>query len=380
MYLRGFGEINIIIPATEAYITTLFKEIFLIILFFYWLYFHSVSEADGLNISIPRKLLVFYLLAIPILIFASPQRFLLLIRPYIEMFILIGIPLLSYDLSRREVNKLLLSFLVSGTVIGCFAFYHYFVDPTFLIEGLANKNVYYGDEPITAFMGPRLQSIAGNPNILGTVAMIISIVSMNFVSSKYINLKQRIFAGFVLLIMSTTLFLTRGRDEIVFLFVAILLFAVLLKNRKSVLSIISGSVLGLILNWTSIINTFSVLIEYGNPRVKIWYTAWEFYSFRLLTGGLTEANFVYGALDSTYLRLLMHTGILGVMLFLILNIKIIISLIHHGYQNQDTQAITIAIAIICLLGIFATTTMFYIYPINSFYWALISIGAVISGR
>lgn len=377
LYVRFLAYPPISVPGTDAYILTLSKEVLLVTLFGHWLF--TRARSGDLSFTVPRELLILYMLLVGMLMITAPNQSPLLMRPYVQMFVLIAIPLLSYDLSRRDIQTLLLGFLVAGAVLVTVALYHYFVDPTFMIDGYVNPNIWISKTSSeTAFYGPRLQSITANPNNLGVASLITSIVALYFVHLKEARTEQRVFAATVLALSSFVVLLTRSRDDIVLLALAFGLFSFFLRNRRVLIFGLLGGTTGLLYKWEQVTNVFLWLVEYGNPRIKIWLLAFDSYGLQLVTGGSTVAKLP--AVDSVYLQLLINVGVIGAFLFVLMNVRLIGQLLRRGYHQTDSQAVTIAVALIVLLGVFAVGTQFYNYPFNAYYWAFLALGIATVAR
>jgi len=378
VYLKFMGWPPISVPGIESYIPTLLKEFFLVIWFFNAMAVAARSEQS--RFPLPKVLLVFFFALLVFLPIVSPQRFPLLLRSYSEMFVLITVPLLMLPVTQDDTYRILFGFLVAGGVFAAIGLYHYFIDATlFLSHGLLNEQIMKGGRRVAspAFLGPRLQSIAANPNNLGGILLFTSMIALGLLHRKENNLTEKLFVMSVLIGCSFTLFLTRSRDDIVFLLIAFGLFFVIYRRVLPMLIGIVGGVGGLFVMWDQVVGVFSRVLTRGNPRFETWANAFETIGIGILTGGRSDAVLdTIGATDSTYLLMLLQIGAVGLGLFLFYNLQIIRGLGSQLLRQPRYEGATMLVMLIIMLCAFVFRVMFFSFPFTTYYWVFIALSII----
>lgn len=375
LYLKFLGWPPISVPGVESFIPTLTKEFFLLIWFLNAMVVAAQSEQNRL--PIPKMLLAFFFVLLVMLPVVSVRRFPLLLRSYTEMFVLITVPLLVLPVNREDIHRILLGFLVAGGTFAAIGLYHYFIDPTlFLSHGLLNEQIIKGGERVAsaAFLGPRLQSITANPNNLAGILLFTSVIALGLLHREKNNRSENLFAISVLIGCSFTLFLTRSRDDIVFLLIGFGLFFVIYRRVLPTMIGIIGGISGLFVMWDQVVGVFSRLLTRGNPRFDTWATTFETIGIGILTGGRSDAVLdTIGATDSTYLLMLLQIGAVGFGLFLFYNLQLIRGLGSQLLRQPQYEEATMFVLLIIMLFAFVFRVMFFSFPFTIYYWASIAL-------
>jgi len=372
VYLKFLGYPKIGVVGTQANASTIAKEIALIILFSHWLF--TAIRKDQLRLPLPPGLLAFSPVVIVTLLVGSPSQFVLLLRHYVEMFVLIAVPLLAMDLSREDVHRIFLGLVTGGFLFSIIGLYHYFIDPTFLLEGSLQADLVKGTGG-GAFLGPRLQSIAANPNNLGTIALYTAITAIGFLHKANSTYRRRVLAIVVFVSSAFVLVLTRSRDDIGLLAVGLILFLVLFRRRLPMIVGVCALAGGLAFNWDQILLVFNRLLNQGNPRIKIWFHAIETFGWQLLIGARDYLAYRQeNGVDSTYLRLLIQTGALGLALFVLFNVKTTSRLFKNAFKSADYLQGLCGILLLVLLAGFTVQVTFFSFPFNAYYWITFALG------
>jgi hypothetical protein len=376
LFLKWVEWPAIVVSGDTIYLATILKEVFMIVFFGHWLV--STARNDRVILRILPALLGFFAFVAVALLQGGLVRYPMLLRPYIETFLLVAVPLLSIELDRRDIERLLVGVAVGGGITGVVALLHVFVDPQFLLwEWLIREEIFKTREGLSAYFGPRLQSFTGNPNNLGRMMLLTAVVAFGFTFkiSPRENL-WRVSAYVTLFAISTVvLMLSRSRDDMVLLAVAIVVFIVI-KRQK--LPLVAGAViftLGVLLNFSQISGTFETLLIRGNPRFATWLSGIQYYGWELLTGvGRVNNQFaVHNPYDSTYFRILLQTGAVGLLLFVIVNLKAGFALAWSFYSDHITVNMILLILLVVMLGTFTFTVDLLIFPFSLYYWFVLAL-------
>ncbi|WP_340101745.1 hypothetical protein [Salinibaculum salinum] len=376
VFLKWIEWPAISLAGTTIHVATLFKEVLMIVFFFHWLI--SATRSDKFAIRLTPSLIGFFAIAVIGLLQAGLRDYPISLRPYIEVFLLVGIPLLSIDLSKREINRLLICFAIGGGITALVASYHVFFDPQFLLDpAWIREDIFKTKSGLSAFDGSRLQSFTGNPNNLAMIMLFTSIISFSFTFRGSIREqvpRRLVYAG-LFTISAILLMLTRSRDDIVFLAIAILLLIVI--KRQTVPLILGGLVFltGFLTNFDQIVLVLNRLIEQGNPRFNTWVSGVQFYGLELLSGvGTIQTQFAQThPIDSSYFRMLIQIGIGGLFLFIFMNLRVL-----HGlsgsieYTKINTESI-LFILLVIMLGGFSVRVTLFVFPFSFYYWTFIAL-------
>jgi len=359
------------------YVATVLKELLLIVFFLHWLVRSYRSGSFSLRLS--SSILAYFAVVSVALLQAGLVRYPFLVRPYVEMLLLVTVPLLSIELTDRDVYRLLAGLTTGGAITAAFALYHAFGDPNFLITADLLQESVFKTKPggISAFFGSRLQSFTGNPNTLGLMMLLTSLLSFGFLfDTEDRDLLVRAGFGVLFALSAVALMLTRSRDDIGLFAVGLALFVVLYR-RKTPLALGSLVFAGaMFLNLDQILGYFLLLLEHGNPRFEIWAAGVEFYGFDLLHGvGYVDRRFLTSnPFDSTYFRILIQTGVVGLGLFLWINARLLLGLLADVLERGiQTVPITLFVLITVMLGTFAFMTGLFFWPFTLYYWLLIAL-------
>lgn len=376
VFLKWVEWPSVIIAGSTLHLATVTKEIVMLVFFLHWLLFSSRS--DRVVVRLTPAIIGFFAIVLVGLSQAGLPRYPLLLRPYVETFLLIGVPLLSIDLTERDIERLLIGAAIGGGLAAAVALYHAFIDPQFLLSPeLVREDIYKTRGGLSAYFGPRLQSFTGNPNNLGMLMLITGVTSFGLTlrGSFRENMWNRgMFAG-IFILSTTVLMLTRSRDDIGFLAVAIMLFILIQRRRLPLLFGGAAFGLGVVLNLDQILNTFGILLSQGNPRFGLWLSGIQFYGWDLLHGvGNVDNQFTTeNPYDSTYFRILLQVGIGGLATFLFINLRVFQELFRSLYiQYDQTQAILL-ILLITILGSFLFGVSLLVFPFSLFYWFVLAL-------
>lgn len=366
MYLRVF----------EFRYLTVIKDLLLVFGAGWWLIWSIRNQ----TVSIRAPPTLFLFLFCPIVFLPTlGLDFVVRARPYVQMLLLVAIPIMAIQLDERHVLRVFHAIVLSSMIFAVIALTHYFIDPTLGIsERLVDENVFMtrsGESP-SAFLGPRLQSITGNPNNLGLMMLMTALISFGFVSDERFSVRQRVpyiavFGISVLLVM-----LSRSRSDIGLLVVCLALF--ILYTRKWHLAAlgIGGVLIGLFANLHQIILVFNRLITQGNPRVRLWQTAIDTYGPNLLIGGNDIAALPgAGVIDSSYLQILIELGVVGLAVFLYLCARLLLNL-HRSAWNEKQPFIPLVLltVLIAILGNIVFRTAIHSFPFNLYFWLFFGLG------
>lgn len=382
-YVRLLDLFIIRIPDPVSALTV-FKNICLLIFFLHWIVVR-VRSVDS-KIRFP-KTIASYLLIITILLFwstvtkqLSPVRVIYLFRPYMEMLVFVGVPLLALNLSNQDISRLLDSLLVAGSITVVIALYHYYIDPTFLLRSEMIIPSMVKTSPsgsISAFLGPRLQSFTGNPNDLANMMLVTSVLAFGTMLDNQRQQYYRWLSGVLVVLAAFVLVLTRSRDDIGMFVVAISLFVLYSRQTIALVGGV-GFLGGIMVNFGMIRGIFERLLTQGNPRVGRWQSAIDHFGLELLfgTGVLQNAWVQSTSIDSAYLRLLIVSGGVSLGAFLLFNGYLLVNLFRNAFQRTagSMRGFTIAAAIITLLGVFTFRVGLFVFPFTLYYWLLVALG------
>ena len=353
---------------------TVLKELILVIGFLGWVIW-IIQRRDSI-IKIPPILAVF--LVFPILLLSItginyPMR----VRPYVEMVILVAIPILSFDLQPDDIQKLYHFIIISGLFLAVISLYQYLIDPTALIfEPIIDEHIFKSKpgEPLSAFFGPRLQSITGNPNNLGLLMLITSLVSFGYIADKNFSWRQRTPYIITFVVATVLIMLSRSRDDIVFLIIGIAIFVVYTRNKTLLLFGAGGVSLGLIANINQVVNVFSRLFTHGNKRTEMWASAFDEFGLSLFVGGNNAVTYS-GIIDSSYLWMMIEVGIFGTTIFLVLIGSLLINLHRKAWQESNPAPTLISITVIvAILGSGIFRSLLFNFPFTLYFWLFFAIG------
>lgn len=376
IFLKYVEWPSVVVSGGTIHLATMLKEVFMIIFFGHWLV--SAVRNDRAILRILPSLLGFFGFVAVALLQGGLTRYPILLRPYVETFLLVAVPLLSIELDRREVERLLVGVAVGGGITAAVALFHAFVDPQFLLwEWLIREEIVKTRGELSAYFGSRLQSFTGNPNNLGRMMLLTAVVAFGFAfkGSPRENLWRVSTYGTLFAISTVVLMLSRSRDDIVLLAVAIALFVVI-KRQK--LPLVIGMVIftfGVLLNFSQISRTFEILLTQGNPRFTTWISGIQYYGWELLTGvGQVGNQFtVDNPYDSTYFRILLQAGVIGLLLFILVNLRVGLSLSQNVYSDRSGINMTLLVLLVVMLGTFAFTINLLIFPFSLYYWLVLAL-------
>lgn len=377
LFLKWVEWPAIVIGGGTIHLATMLKEVFMITFFGHWLI--SAVWNDRVILRILPALLGFFAFVAVALLQGGLVRYPMLLRPYIETFLLVAVPLLSIELDRRDAERLLVGVAVGGGVTAVVALFHAFVDPQFLLwKWLIREEIFKTRGGLSAYFGPRLQSFTGNPNNLGRMMLLTAVIAFGFAfkRSPRGNLRRFIGYGSLFTMSTVVLMLSRSRDDVVFLAIAIALY-ILIQRRT--IPLVFGLVVfgfGIGLNFDQIFRSFQTFVLQGNPRFQIWLDGIQFYGLELLTGvgqvnnQFTAANNPY---DSSYFRILLQVGIGGLALFLLVNFQTTRRLGARLISEQDYCQETLWVFLVSMLGTFSFTVNLLIFPFSLYYWLVLAL-------
>jgi hypothetical protein len=299
------------------------------------------------------------------------------VRPYVEMIILVTIPILSFDPQLKYIHKLYKSIAISGLFLAVISLYQYFIDPTALIfESIIDEHIFKSKPgtPLSAFLGPRLQSITGNPNDFGMLMLITSLVSFGYVADKNFSWRQRIPYIVTFVVAVVLIMLSRSRDDIGFLILGIVIFVVYTRNKTLLMFGVGSVSIGLLSNINQVIGVFSRLFRYGNRRTEFWVRIFDEFGWSLLVGG-NNAVAYSGIIDSSYLWMMMEIGVIGTSIFLILSGSLLIGLHKKAWQESNPAPTLISITVImAILGTGVFRSLIFNFPFTLYFWLFFAIG------
>jgi hypothetical protein len=197
-----------------------------------------------------------------------------------------------------------------------------------------------------------------------------------FKESPLENLRRFAGYGSVFTISTVILTLTRSRDDIVLLAVAIVLYILI---QRRIVPLVFGLVvfgIGIGLNIDQIFHTFQTLVSQGNPRFQVWLDGIQFYGLELLTGvGQVNNQFTAATnpYDSSYFRILLQVGIGGLALFLLVNVQTVLRLGASLISEKDYCQETLWVSLLVVLGTFAFGVNLLIFPFSLYYWFVLTL-------
>lgn len=364
---------------------TLLKEGLLVVYFLHWLVVLRPEDEGGIRLT--TGMIVFFLVVVvgigkaAVLGSISPVELLFNYRPYVEMFLLVGVPLLSVDLDRNDIRNLLTGFLVGGAGMATVALYHYFVDPYVLLRAdaiLHNQVKVRPNGEFSALLGPRLQSITGNPNDLANVMLVTSLLTLGFLLESGRRLRQAVPLAGLLFVSLLVLSLASSRDDLVMFGFGLAIVAVHVRRHWA--TVLGGVffVVGIWLNSARIVTVFRRLVESGNPRVTRWVSAIEHFGTDLVFGIGTVANewTASTSIDSTTLRMLIQIGLVGTLAYAVYNARIMVNLSRLVQHARQSRAMPLAIlaSLVALQGVFVFRVGLFLFPFTAYYWILLALG------
>lgn len=375
IFLKWVAWPWVTVMGNQVYLATMLKESFLLVFFCHWLY--RTVKHERPRLPIPLSLLGFVGFALLALLQAGIASYPMLARPYIEMFVLVGVPLLGMDLTPQDVDRLLIGTLVGGAVIALVAVYHAFVDPQLLLTTDWLRDAIFKGQQTPGYLNARLQSFTGNPNNLGRMMLLTGIVAFGLIFSPHAreNRVQRgAYAG-VFLLSTLVLMLSRSRDDIGFFAAGLLLFILLQRRTRPLVfgGIVFG--VGVWFNLDQIVFTFERLLTQGNPRFDLWLEGVRFYGWDLLSGiGNVNNQFARShPYDSTYFRLVVQLGVGGLLLFLLLNIRLLQGLTSMLASGYDHRQATLLVLLCVLLGGYLFSVNLLVFPFSLYYWLVVAL-------
>jgi O-antigen ligase len=275
-------------------------------------------------------------LEIPLLFFIGVSTFLMLVnspdlpigieglRAVVQymLFYFVGIQLLK---NREQVRYLLYVLLFAGCLIGLHGIYQYITRAP-MPEGWMDR--------MEAGVRARAFSIAGSPNILGSLMVLLIPVSISLVFVEKQLMKRLAFGG-IALVMTGCLLFTLSRSALISFMVAITLYA-LMKDRRLILPMILGAVLIAVL-LPSVVDRFIYMLSpvylessLKGGRAIRWLTGWQMFTDNLWLGvGLGRFGGAVAMnhkdlfpdtyyMDNYMLKTAVEMGLIGITTFLLL--------------------------------------------------------------
>lgn len=364
IYLRFF----------EFRYATILKNLLLVIGFLGWTAWIILER--GAKIKLPTILAVFLVFPITLLSITGinyPMR----LRPYVEMVVLVTIPILSFDLQSKDIQKIFHYIVGSGIFLGMISLYQYFINPTaFIFDTIIDENLFKTKpgEPLSAFLGPRLQSITGNPNNLGLLMLITSLVSFGYIADKRFTWKQRMPYIVTFILATVLIMLSRSRDDIILLVVGIVIFIVYTRNKILLILGVGGVSVGLLANISQVTEVFHRLFTQGNARTEVWARAFNEFGWGLLFGGNSAVAYS-GVIDSSYLWMMIEIGAIGTITFLILSVSLLTNLHRKAWREWNPAPTLITITtIVAILGSGVFRSLLFNFPFTLYFWLFFAIG------
>lgn len=381
IYLKLFAWPRFTFHGHTIFMATILKDTLLSIFLLHWIVTKSFEKR--VSIVLLPCLVIYFVFVLIGAARVPLSSFPVMLRPYIEMFLLVALPVISSQLDEADVQQLLQSIVVGGGLIAIVALYHLLVDPEFLLSRvLIRENIIKNRHTVTAFFGPRLQSIAGNPNTLGRVMLLTGIMSIGLFKHAS-KLRSRLFYGSVAPLTIFILVLSRSRDDLVLFFAGVLAMTVLTRRYWVLGGTMAIGSIAVASNWGQLSSVFIRLIEKGNPRIAVWQAALEFYGVDLITGSgarlpVSATPYTFPLwMDSVYLQMAIQIGLLGIIAFLFFNFRVIHQLAESSRLNGRVRSLnaTIAVCLGVILagGVFSVSLMSF--PGNFLYWLLFALGA-----
>jgi len=378
LFLKWVEWPSVLLGGSTIHLATMLKEVLMIVFFSHWLV--SAVRKDQAFVRVPLALLGFFGFVAMALLQGGIARYPMLIRPYVETFLLIAVPLLSIELSRHDVERLLIGMAVGGGITAVLALFHAVVDPKFLLwDWLIREEIYKTRGGLSAYFGPRLQSFTGNPNNLGQLMLLTGVLSYGLAfrdSFRSISIHQLVF-GSIFAISSVILMLSRSRDDIAFLAMGIAIFVII--QRRFIPLLCGALVFGVsfFFNIDQIVGVFERLLSQGNPRFDTWLSGIHFYGWELLTGvGQVENQFrgLNNPYDSSYFRIIIQTGIGGLLLFILATFGTVSRLLIRSLTEGDSLKSIVLVLLIVLLGGMLFRVSLLVFPFSIYFWTFLSLG------
>jgi hypothetical protein len=372
LYVKWLTLPTLTVAGGQFHVATALKDVLLAVFFLHWA---SERFADGARtVYLPPGVAIYFLVVVVGLLQAGPVVFPFLVRPYVEMFLLVAVPVSTMQLDETDIAQLLSGVLAGGGLLSLLALYHAFVDPTFLLtESLIETSIFKTRDGLSAYFGPRLQSIAGNPNNLGQTVLVTCVVAVPILFRDRVqrNKLRRIAYGGAFAGSTIVLMLSRDRDAIVLLAGALALYLVFKGTVRTFLALAVVCTAAFTLNAGDIVDTYHILVNQGNPRFRYWAAGIDFFGRRLLTGvgSVDNAFAASNPYDSSYFRMAVQIGVFGLLAFLLFNFRTVLGLTRATLNTTDRAVpVAILLALLVMLGGSAFHVSLLIFPMNLYYW------------
>ncbi|ELZ40397.1 hypothetical protein C463_14980 [Halorubrum californiense DSM 19288] len=353
-----------ILPGPE----TILKELWLVSLL---IPAAVIFQRNDYKIKLPVVVVVFTAIIFVTVARDSLLTSLRFFRPYFEPIALIFLPITIVRLHEEETEYLLRCLLWAIVLICGIAVIHLVYSEFLLWDSIVRTELYRRGPPYSWFGPHRLMSITGNPNNLANLAVFGTILGV-WEFEQRDSLRAKIIFTVVIGLTAAMVFLSVSRDD--FGILAIAFVAMALLQRRWRLLIGGGLVMtsGFFMNIDKIIRTIRILVENGNPRFNFWANIITYLNRDLITGIGPAALAIQGwYIDSSLLNIIIEMGIIGLLIFLLLNIQIARSLVSLAL-NGDQLSVVLVTLTGALFGTMLMRQSLINTPFSLLYWLFVA--------